>query len=342
MISVDKLNDYLIDNVDAIVEILQELGFENIHQKKNEIRCSWEPGSNPSATVINVKTLLFYCFSNGEKGNLISLIMLRLKKGFPQSLKWAAELLGLEKSKLESKVKIKPVFNGFFKRMIHEDTEENNLLKTYDLNKLEPYSGKLSHLFAQDGINYDTQRFFQVGYDNISNRITIPQWSIEGELVGIMGRLNVSQVEPDEMRWLPIIPCQRGHTLYGYHFNYAEINKKRYCFIGESEKFVMQLRSMGVHNALATCGCNISSLQERYIKSLFCKRVILSYDEGLEEEQIREQAKKIEMCNPIFNTKVGYIYDSDGEILKKGTKNSPSDLGKGAFESLVKTKIKWL
>lgn len=342
MISVDKLNDYLIDNVDAIVEILQELGFENIHQKKNEIRCSWEPGSNPSATVINVKTLLFYCFSNGEKGNLISLIMLRLKKGFPQSLKWAAELLGLEKSKLESKVKIKPVFNGFFKRMIHEDTEENNLLKTYDLNKLEPYSGKLSHLFAQDGINYDTQRFFQVGYDNISNRITIPQWSIEGELVGIMGRLNVSQVESDEMRWLPIIPCQRGHTLYGYHFNYAEINKKRYCFIGESEKFVMQLRSMGIHNALATCGCNISSLQERYIKSLFCKRVILSYDEGLEEEQIREQAKKIEMCNPIFNTKVGYIYDSDGEILKRGTKNSPSDLGRGAFESLVKTKIKWL
>ena len=335
MISVDKLNDYLIDNIDAIVKILQELGFDNIHQKKKEIRCSWEPGSNPSATVINVETLLFYCFSNGEKGNLISLIMLRLKKSFSQSLKWAADVLGLEKSSLESKVKI-------FKRMIREEVEESSLLKTYDLNKLDPYAGKLSYLFAQDGIDYESQKFFQVGYDNISNRITIPQWSVEGELVGIMGRLNASNVGPDEMRWLPIIPCQRGHTLYGYHFNYAEISKKRYCFIGESEKFVMQLRTMGIHNALATCGCSISNIQEKRIKSLFCKRVILSYDEGLEEEQVREQAKKIEMCNPIFNTKVGYIYDSDGEILKRGTKNSPSDLGKNAFENLVKTKVKWL
>lgn len=344
MISVDKLNDYLSGNFDAIMEVLKESGLSSIHPnyKKQEIRCSWEEGSNPSSVIVNVENLLYYCFSNGEKGNIFSLAMTKTGRSFPSTLKWIAGLLGLGEKSLQGENKKKKPFNGFFGRIARENENPTEVeIKKYDTSILNEYAGKCSYLFAKDGIGYDTQHFFQVGYDLETDRITIPQWTVNGELMGIMGRLNTTDKEV-ENRWLPIISCQRSSTLYGYHYNYAEISKKGYCLIGESEKFVMQLRAMGFHNALATCGCNISKSQEKYVKSLLCNRLILCYDEGLKEEQIREEAKKLQMTNPMLKNKVGYIYDANGEILKKGSKNSPSDLGKPALTELMRKKVIWL
>ena len=72
------------------------------------------------------------------------------------------------------------------------------------------------------------------------------------------------------------------------------------------------------------------------------KQIVLALDEGLEEEQVREEAKKLKSCNKMINTKVGYIYDRTNDVLSKGAKQSPSDLGKEAFEELYKNHIVWI
>jgi len=78
--------------------------------------------------------------------------------------------------------------------------------------------------------------------------------------------------------------------------------------IGESEKFVQQLYSIGIHVGLATCGCDISRVQAKHLKALMTGKIVLAYDEGLEEEQVRAQAKKLMLNNSIFKNRVGYIY----------------------------------
>lgn len=341
MISVDKLNERLCGNYDDVITVLEELGLSNIHpnHSRNEIRCSREEGRNPSSVRISIDNLSYRCFSTGEKGNLYTLIMDRLNKTFPQALQWVSDTLGIDVLELKQK-SIKLPFGGYFKKIMRQIEEPELNMKQYDTEILHTYSNQYSLLFNQDGIDYETQEYFHVGYDAYSNRITIPQWDVNGNLVGIMGRLN--ETEESEYRWLPILPCQRSLTLFGYHFNYRDIQEQQYCFVGESEKFVMQLHSMGVNNALATCGCDISAIQAKYIKSLMCKKIIVCFDEGLTEEQIIKQAAKLKMDNPIFENEVGYIYDGDREILKEGTKDSPSDLGVDAFIELVETKIKWI
>jgi DNA primase len=129
-------------------------------------------------------------------------------------------------------------------------------------------------------------------------------------------------------------------TLYGYHQNYQKIQEKGLCIIGESEKYPQQLHSFDCHIGLATCGNNVSPVQEKYIKSLLVPKVILAFDEGLEEEYIRGEAQKLKIDNQIFKNEVGYIYDDDNTYLPKGSKASPSDFGKVIFNKLVQEKVR--
>ena len=323
------------------MDILNDLGFNNIvhNSQKQEVRFSREEGRNPSSVVLSLQTLKFYCFSTNSKGNLYTLVMERENINFPKSLDYVADKLGLEKNKFNKKVKLP--FHAFYKNLIREIQEPEYSMKTYDEKMLISYQNKLNTMFFNDGIDFQTQQEYQIGFDIETLRITVPIWTIDGKLCGIMGRLNDKKCEKEE-RWLPIIPCSRSLTLSSYHKNYQTIQQKGLCVLGESDKLPMQMNSMGSHIGLGTSGCHISDTQAKYIRSLLIPKTIIAYDEGLEEEFIREQAQKLVVDNPIFQNHVGYVWDENNEILKKGEKQSPTDLGRTAFQELIKKHTKWL
>ncbi len=307
--------------------------------QKNELRFSREDGHNPTAMRLKLDTLKFDGFSINAHGNLYSLVMKTKNLSFPNALKYIAETLGLEKSQFSKKIKYP--FGGFYKGLMKEIQEPEYSMTTYDESILDEYADKYNLMFFKDGINFQTQKLFNVGFDLESLRITVPEYTLDGKLCGIMGRLNDSKCSKDE-RWLPIIPCSRSLTLYGYHHNYETIQQKNIVVIGESEKFVQQLHSMGSYIGLATCGCDVSDIQAKHLKALMTSKIILAYDEGLEEEQIRLQAQKLILNNAVFSNHVGYVFDRENLILPKGSKASPSDLGKGAFTELIKNHVVWI
>ena len=71
-------------------------------------------------------------------------------------------------------------------------------------------------------------------------------------------------------------------------------------------------------------------------------KVIVAFDEGLDEEFVRDEAKKLACDNFILKNKVGYIWDDDNEILEKDKKQSITDLGKEKFAYAINKKVKWL
>lgn len=306
---------------------------------KNELRFSREDGHNPTSMRLKIDTLKFDGFSINTHGNIYTLVMTTQKLSFPNALKYVAETLGLEKREFSKKIRYP--FGGFYKGLMKEIQEPEYSMTTYDESILDEYADKYNLMFFKDGINFQTQEHFNVGFDLESLRITVPEYTLDGKLCGIMGRLNDSKCSKDE-RWLPIIPCSRSLTLYGYHHNYESIQQKNIVVVGESEKFVQQLHSMGSCIGLATCGCDVSDVQAKHLKALMTQKIILAYDEGLEEEQIRSQAQKLILSNAVFHNKVGYVYDRDNEILPKGSKASPSDFGKNVFTTLMKSFIIWL
>ena len=307
--------------------------------QKNELRFSREDGHNPTAMRLKLDTLKFDGFSINAHGNLYSLVMKTKHLSFPKALKYIAETLGLEKSQFSQKIRYP--FGGFYKGLMREIREPEYSMTTYDDSILNDYIGKYNLMFFKDGINFQTQQFFNVGFDIETLRITVPEYTLDGRLCGIMGRLNDSRCPKDE-RWLPIIPCSRSLTLYGYHHNYETIQQKNIVVVGESEKFVQQLHSMGSYVGLATCGCDVSEIQAKHLKALMTSKIILAYDEGLEEDQIRTQAEKLILDNAMFRNKVGYVFDRDNLILPKGSKASPSDMGKEAFTELIQRHVIWL
>lgn len=336
-----KLTEHLSNNRDDIQKVLESLDYQNItyNSSHNEYRFAREYGRNPSSVRLSIDTLSFICFSTNERGNLYSLVMNKKSLNFPQALEYIANLLGLEKSNFNKAVKVP--FGGFYKKLIREIQEPEMSMRTYDESILDEYLGKFNTMFFNDGISYKTQEKFNVGYDIWTNRITVPEYTFDGKLCGIMGRSIDSNCAKEE-RWLPIIPCSRSLTLYGYHTNYECIQRKNLCVIGESEKFPQQLDTIGSNVGLGSCGCHLSDTQTKYIKGLLVSKNILAYDEGLEEEYIREEAKKLKIDNAVFHNDVGYIWDSEHQVIPKGSKGSPSDYGKEGYLYLMKNCVKWI
>ena len=336
-----SLSNYLSNNLDACITLLEAMDYTQItyRNQRNEIRFSREDGHNPTSMRLKLDTLKFDGFSINAHGNLYSLVMMTQKLSFPKALKYITETLGLEKRQFSKKIRYP--FGGFYRGLMKEIQEPEYSMETYDESILNEYAGKFNLMFFKDGINFQTQEHFNVGFDLESLRVTVPEYTLDGRLCGIMGRLNDSKCSKDE-RWLPIIPCSRSLTLYGYHYNYEFIQQKNTVVIGESEKFVQQLHSIGKLTGLATCGCDISAVQSRHIKALMTSKIILAYDEGLDEEQIRVQAEKLILDNAVFKNRVGYVFDRDNEILPKGSKASPSDFGLKPLNELVKNHTVWI
>lgn len=340
-INVVKLNDYLSGNIDAVETLLNALGCENIryNPSQREFRCSREAGKNPSAVRVKVDNLKFACFSTNEQGSIFNFIMNKRSLNFPGALRWTIEILGLEKESFNSELHLP--FGGFYKNIIRESSDPELNQKVYPDSILDEY-GLANHIsFLHDGIDLMTQEKFHLGYDAESKRITIPQWNVNGNLVGIMGRSSDPEIL-HEYRWLPIIPCARSYTLFGYHMNYAAIQQQQLVVITESEKGVMQMASMGYNYGLATCTKSISDVQAKYLKALRVDKIIIAYDEGVTEEQLRAEANKIKIDNPIYTNKIGYVYDKKGDILTLGSKNSPTDVGQTGFKELVNKYTKWI
>lgn len=339
--NVNRLTELISDNRPYIETILDALGYTDYKYKAstNYYQFSRIGGDNPTAMCLYCNTLKYVCFTRNDKGNIFSLVMKTKKKDFVDSMRWICKVLGLKNDDIDTNIRLP--FGGYYKKIIRELEEPELNLTVYDDTILNEWNGACNQMFFEDGISYESQEKFQVGYDLFTQRITVPQFDVNGRLVGVMGRLNDKNCDHNE-RWFPIIPCRRAMTLYGYHQNYRMIQNAGMCLLVESEKSVMQLDTMKYNWGLATCGCNISDVQARYIKGLMNETVIVGFDEGLEEEIVRHEASKLVVANKLLKNRVGYIYDADGDILPKGSKSSPTDLGKGALKELIQKKVVWL
>lgn len=334
------LQQHIIGKEEMIYQILDALGYQNISYSsaKKQFRFSREEDTNPTSMMLDCNTLRFYSYSTHGKGNIFTLIMDKRHCSFPDSLRYVANTLGLDTSALN--LAIHYPFGGFYRKLL-PDYEDETPQPPIPEDALTPFLGKYNTMFFQDGIDYKAQELFQVGYDEYSNRITIPERDFNGNLVGIMGRSNDPNCKHEE-RWLPIVPCSRSKTLFGLQQNYQNIVSKNNIFLFESEKAPMQLRSFGCKLGLGLCGCHVSKVQATMIHSLLPNKVVLALDEGIEEEQVREEAKKLVQNNIIIKTNVGYVWDAEGDIIPKGSKLNAADLGLNAYKEIMTTKVRWL
>lgn len=331
--NIHNLKEEIKENNDLITLILEDVGFTDISDEfnqGNEIRCAWEEGSNPTSVRVNKSTLSANCFSKGIKGDIITLVQEKLNISFSQALNRISKVINFE----DTNVEVNLPFGGFFNEILSVVDDEYGEIDTYSESILDEYLILPSQRFLNDGISYEVQQRYKIGYDVTTGRIIVPWRSLSGELVGLMGRLNKENIEEYETKWLPILAFPKSKTLFGFSENYKAIQSTSFVMLGESEKFPMALSSNGIDIGLGLGGSSLSQFQANNIKSLFPKKILVCMDEGLDESISLEIAKQLKM-DTFFENEVGYIYDKENKYLPKGSKMSPSDLPLEDMKKLI-------
>lgn len=198
----------------------------------------------------------------------------------------------------------------------NSNIEKKKPLKPINESILSYYKPYVNDLFFEDNIDYDTQKTFEIGFDEESNRYTIPIRSELGDLVGIKGRYFYREVPEGENKYIYLEPCAKSKILYGLNKTIIYIKQSNRIYILESEKAVLQLWSYGYRNAVSTGGKELSQQQIDMIVRLGAD-IILAMDKDVKKNEIEEIANRFPEGIPIY-----YIYDEDG-ILRE--KESPSD-----------------
>ncbi|MFR2570262.1 MAG: hypothetical protein ACLS90_00850 [Clostridia bacterium] len=327
------MKEYLKNNPEQIEKILSYYNYHSINITDKEIRCAKVGGDNPSGCRIKLNDNLSATdFTTSYNGDLFGLIATHTGLTYREVLKTITTMLG---KKIEGNYQSeeKSLFDGFFDSLYipYEDEEKE---VTYDESVLDKYNNgyKWFKRFADDGILPSSQVKFKIGFDEESNRITIPWRDFEGKLIGIMARLNLD--EKTNFKYIPLIPFPKHKFLYGLYQNKEYIKESKEVYIFESEKSVMLGDSLGYRNFTSLGGNSISKIQVEQLLKLNVNKIIIALDEGLDTEIIKKDIKTIKDCLFMRDCKVGFILDKNNKYLPKGSKSSPIDLGREIFEKL--------
>lgn len=326
------LQNKIAGDKDSVLQVLESLGYEHISDRGNYLSFPRLDGDNPQANVIYVDSLKWNCYTRSESGNLFTLVMNTRDCSLPKALKYIINVLDIK----DTNIKISAPFHGFYKSLTRSYIHTMDDDVVYDESILEEYGG-LSKKFFDDGVDYLTQERFEVCFNHKDNAIGIPIRNFRGDLIGVKMRNN----DPNsENRFWSAYNYYKTGVVYGLYQNYEEIIKHNCVIICEAEKSVMQAASFGLDCVVAIGGHDISPSQAQLIKSLMVKKIIIAFDEGVGNEETKEQCRKLLVNTTIYKSNVYYLFDKEHEYLAKGSKDSPFDNGKEVFQSLLKNKRK--
>lgn len=332
-LDVIQLQNQIIAHPTKIADLLENMGFEHI--KDNDTYYSFQNlnGDNPKAVVIYKSNLKYINFSHGSEGNIFTLVMETKHYSFPEALRYVANVLHL----YVTQIHVKLPFGGFYRELISDMSDDNTDLAEYSESKL-PDAQSLSWKFLKDGVSLQVQQKLGVRYSQDDDAVLIPIYDINHRLVGCKGRNNNPDVDMNH-RWFMYLPYRKSNIVYGLDVNYSSIIKHQKGFIFEAEKSVMQGLSMEFELGMAIGGHNFSRQQVTLIQALNINELIVAFDQGLKEEEIIYEAKKLLVRTKCFSNRVFYIYDREGKYMPKDSKFSPTDQGKKIFMQLIKNCI---
>lgn len=219
-----ELKTYIYENkyVDQILESI-DCHHIKFHEANQYWTCANPDGDNKGAIVVyNNESLNCINFTrrmvNSERTtDIIDLVCYIKDLTFPEGLKYICNEIGIsyyhdfDDDMPESFKIIKMIEN--MESGDHE--EDNKLLVPINEKYLEYYKPYVNDLFAEDNIDYETQKEFEIGFDEESNRYTIPIRSEIGDLVGVKGRYFFRNVPDGENKYIYLFKCARSRIIYG-------------------------------------------------------------------------------------------------------------------------------
>ena len=340
-----RLKEHVLDN-NLIPNILEELGCHHIRQRSDMVQAANPDGNNPTAICVylneNLTTLNYtrQILPSGQTRttDIYDLVVFLRDCSFFEALKWLCELCGIvyyaEEDEVPESLQILQFLNQMNKECVDEETD-NSPLKPIDPRVLNYYMPVGNILFENDGISLSTQRKWGIGYDVLSQRITLPIRTSTGEIMAIKGRLN-GEPEEFEPKYLYIVNGPMSQTLFGYSENYSSLYENDVIVV-ESEKSVLKLDSWGYNNVVALGSNSLSPTQVKLLISLNPKCVTFMLDKSLSLENTKKNADLLQSFCTMRQLKICYWNWMDNLTLDD--KAAPCDDTKEEFEYILQNEV---
>ena len=330
----EEVKTQLLDNPEQIQRILEAFEFDKVQIRRNEIRCAFEYGTNPTAVVIRLQNnpnLFVMDYRNNVSYDLITYIIKTKGASFKDVINVIKQETGIE-SLYNFKRKV-GLFGGIYDNIARSNG--NIEVQTYPEEILKQYVDAPNLQWLNDGIDLCTQRKWNVGYDVESQRITLPIRTPTGEIMAIKGRANfeLSEFEP---KYLYLKQGPMSQTLFGFSENYEALYEGD-ILIFESEKSVLKLDSWGFNNAVALGSNSLSATQAKLLMSLNPKSITFMLDNNLPLENTKRNVNILqEYCKmKAVNIRFwNWIYNLDLD-----EKSAPCDESKEVFEYILENEI---
>ena len=322
---VKELKNYIYENK-YVEQILESIGCHHIkyHTSNEYWTCANATGDNNNAVVLYDNEYLL-CINytrqmiNGtRKTDIIDLVCYTKCLTFPEGLKFICEEIGISyyhdfDDDIPESFKILKLIEEMGTGDIAKKETPLKPINEHILSYYKPY---VNDLFFDDGIDYHTQKAFEIGYDEESNRYTIPIRSEVGDLVGVKGRYFNRNVPEGEMKYIYLEPCARSKILYGLYKTIDYIRNKNCVYVLESEKAVMQLWGYGYRNSVATGGKELAQSQIDMLVRLG-STIVLCFDKDVAKYELEKLADRFPDGVPLY-----YMFDEDNILDSHET---PSD-----------------
>lgn len=331
----EEVKERLLEQPEAIEHILDAFGFSRIKRNNREIRCAFEEGMNPTAVVIRLQDNENLFVKDWERNISLDLINYLIKsKNIPFKDVMNAIKQELHLDSIYNYKRKVGLFGGLYNKISRSNSDIE--VTTYPEEILKQYGNTPCLLWLRDGISLETQRRWGVGYDVVSQRITLPIRTPTSELMGIKGRCNY---DPDEYeaKYLYLTPsCPMSQTLFGYSENYSSLYEG-IPIIVESEKSVLKMSSWGYNNVVAIGSNSLSITQCKLLLSLNPKGVIFMLDKSLPLENTKINAELLKTFCTMRQIKIKYWNWENNITLPD--KSAPCDDTRAEFEYVLKEEV---
>lgn len=322
---VKELKRYIYENK-YVEQILESIGCHHIsyHSSGGYWTCANHDGDNKKAIVLYNNDCL-WCENHTRKlikgkyaTDIVDLVCFVRQLSFPEGLNSLCEEVGMSyyhnfDEDIPESFKILKMIDEMNSNFIDENEKPLVPISENILHYYKPY---VNDLFYEDNIDYSTQKEFEIGFDEESNRYTIPIRSEIGDLVGVKARYFYRDVPDGENKYIYLERCAKSKIVYGLNktMHFAKISGRIY--VGEAEKFVQQLWSYGYKNGAATSGKKLSKRQIELLVRIGVM-IIFCFDKDVQKEELEELATRFPDGVPLF-----YMFDEDNIL---DLKESPSD-----------------
>jgi hypothetical protein len=221
-------------------------------------------------------------------------------------------------------------------------------LPIYNKTVLDVFLNLPHESWLNDGISINTMYKFGIGYYVKDDRITIPHYDTEGNLVGLRGRAMREEDIEAGRKYMPLIVENQLYNhptmfnLYGLHKTRKAISRFQKVIIFESEKSVLKCEDYyGEDNfSVATAGGSISNFHRDLLLKCGVKEVIIAADKEFHEHESDEAYTYAEKMLKFARKFTPYVttYIMWDELNLLSYKDSPCDKGKHILEQLMKCK----